>query len=328
MEDKESFTQLYTRLYNENFNELEALREKEKSQTIKIILAMIGVFIAFPIFPLLGVILFIVLIVWIIKSNLKNMQKAATVAKTHIVNGEVVSSSILQGEKSYKHVFKEKIIAPIINHVFPDAKYTPFFGIRESEYNRGRWESYDRYGSEDKITTSVSLKENKDINLELTIAEVHTENRHEDDEGHVSYTTVFHGLAGSINLPREIGCYLKVVKNGLNLFGGSKDRLEMDMAEFEKMFDVKTDDKIKAMQILTSDIMTELIDLVRTTKVKFEFYINNDTMHIRFHTGEVFEPEVFGKSMQLDKLRKYCDIIETVKNATQHICDVIYCTEL
>ena len=112
------------------------------------------------------------------------------------------------------------------------------------------------------------------------------------------------------------------------MFGGPKDGLQMDMAEFEKMFDVKTDDRIKAMQILTSDIMTELIDLVRRTKVKFEFYINKDIMHIRFHTGEVFEPEVFGKSMQLDKLRKYCDIISAVKNVIQHICDVIYSTEL
>lgn len=328
MENKESFVELYTRLYNENFNELEALREKEKSKSIKIILAMIGVFISFMIFPFLGIILFITLIVIIIKDNLKEMKKGATLARTHMVNGEIVSSSILQGEKSYKSVFKEKIISPVINHVLPNSNYSPFLGIKESEYMRGQWESYDRYGSEDKIITNISLNDKKDTKLQLTLAEVHTENRHEDDEGHVSYSTVFHGLAGYIDLPKDVSCYIKVVKNGLNLFGGPKDRLEMDMTEFEKMFDVKTDDKIKTMQILTADIMTELIQLVKTSKIKFEFYINNDRMHIRFHTGEVFEPEVFGKSMQLDKIRKYCDIVTAVKNVIEHICNVIENTEL
>ncbi len=328
MEGKESFVELYTRLYNENFNDLEALRVKEKSKSIKIILAMIAIFITFPIFPLLGMVLFIVLIVILIKNNINNFKNSATVVKTHMKNGETVSSSILQGEKSYKAVFKEKIITPVIQHVLHDSKYSPFLGIKESEYMRGQWESYDRYSSEDKIITDIVLKEKIDEKMSLTIAEVHTENRHEDDEGHVSYSTVFHGLAGYINLPKDLGCYIKVVKNGLNLFGGPKDRLEMDMSEFEKMFDVKTDDKIKAMQILTADIMTELIELVKTSKGKFEFYINNDIMHIRFHTGEVFEPEVFGKSMQLDKIRKYCDIVTNVKNVIEHVCNVIFNTEL
>ena len=57
-------------------------------------------------------------------------------------------------------------------------------------------------------------------------------------------------------------------------------------------------------------------------------YINNDTMYIKFHTGGLFEPEVFGKSMQLDKLREYCDIIEKVKNITENICNIIYNTDM
>jgi len=328
MENDESFADLYTRLYNENFNELENLRSKEKSKSIKIILAMIGVFISFAIFPFLGIILFILLIAIIIKNSLKDMKKGATIAKTHIQNGETVSTSILQGEKSYKHVFKEKIITPLIQHVFPNSKYTPFLGIKPSEYMEGHWESYDRYSSEDKIIIDTNLKDEFDNNLQLTIAEVHTENRHEDDEGHVSYSTVFHGLAGTINLPKNIGCYIKVIKNEFSLFGKAKDKLEMDMTEFEKLFDVKTDDKIKTMQIFTVDIMSELIELVNTSKTKFEFYINHDMMHIRFHTGEVFEPEIFGKSMQLEKFKKYYSIVQAIKNVTEHICNTISGTEI
>ena len=328
MENKESFTELYTRLYNENYNELEKLREKEKKQALKIFGALIGTMVAMGVFPPLGIILFVVLIVIIIKNSLKNLKKSATTIKTHMVNGEVVSSSILKGEQSYEHVFKEKIITPIIKNSFPDATYTPDYGISAAEYNRGHWESYDRYSSEDKITTSIELEGDNEKKLKFVVAEVLTEDESTDDDGNTTYTTVFNGLAGSVDMPKDVGFYLKVEKNKLNLFGGPKDRIEMDMTEFEKVFDVKTDDKIKAMQILTVDIMTELIDLVKTSKVKFEFYINHSIMHIRFHTGGMFEPAVFGKSMQLDKLKKCFDKIQAVRNITEHICNVVNETEL
>jgi len=328
MENKESFVDLYTRLYNENFNELETLREKEKSKSIKIFLLIIGVMICFSIFPILGIVAFMCFIVYIIKSNLKNVKKGTTIIKTELVNGEIVSHSIFEGEESYKRVFKEKIITPIIQNVIPEANYTPRAGITESEYRQGNWERYDRYRTEDKIEANIYLKDTSNKKIELKIAEVHTENENTDDEGNTMYITVFHGLVGSAKLPKDISCYLRVERNSFNLFGGPKDRLEMDMAEFEKVFDVKTDDRIKAMQILTADIMTELLDLAKTSKIKFEFYINNDIMHIRFHTGEMFEPEVFGKSMQLDKLRKCFDKIETVKNVTEHICQTIEQTEI
>ena len=42
----------------------------------------------------------------------------------------------------------------------------------------------------------------------------------------------------------------------------------------------------------------------------------------------MFEPEIFGKSMQHDKLKKCFDKIEMVRSVTEHICNVIHSTEL
>ncbi len=309
MENKESFEEFYNILYNENFNELEALREKAKSKEKKIILAFIGTIIGMNMSlwfcPLLGVILFIVFIENILIKNIKNSKNSTNMTKKHIQDGENVSTSMLQGEKSYKAVFKEKIITPLIQYALPESTYTPFIGIKESEYMRGQWGRYDSYRSDDRIIIDIEYKENIDEKLQLTMAEVYAQTRtysEIDLENRNAYNG-FNGLAGSINLPKDIGCYIKVVKNQLNWFGGPIDRLKIDMTEFEKGFDVLTDDKMKTMQILTSDIMAELMRLSKICKVKFEFYINNDIMHIRFHTGEMFEPEVFGKSMQLDKLK-------------------------
>jgi len=343
MENKDSFDELYSRLYNENFSELEELR-KEDTKGVKKILVIIGIiffcFIVFGILMITGfvnvfnsdgniesmlstIVLFvagtplIILIMFLAVFNIIKISKTSSVVQK--------SGNMFEPEnpekRTYKNMFKEKIVAPIINLVLENTKYYHNSGLTKEEYNMAMWEKYDIYDSEDKIVTNIN-------NRELVISEVHTEDVDRDSDGHTSHSTVFYGLAGYMDLPKDIGCYIKVSKNKIGLFGSPKDEIEMDMTEFEKMFDVNTDDKIKAMQILTADIMAELIQLIQTTKVKFEFYINHNKMHVRFHTGEVFEPEVFGKAMQYKNLKKYFDIVTCVKNITEHICNVISETEL
>ena len=39
------------------------------------------------------------------------------------------------------------------------------------------------------------------------------------------------------------------------------------MSDFEKIFDVESNDKIFAMRILTPDIMTEILDLYRKIQI-------------------------------------------------------------
>ena len=45
----------------------------------------------------------------------------------------------------------------------------------------------------------------------------------------------------------------------------------MDSQEFEKSFDVTASDKIKAMQLLTSDVMADLIDFKNNSKKNLNF---------------------------------------------------------
>ena len=100
------------------------------------------------------------------------------------------------------------------------------------------------------------------------------------------------------------------------------------MTEFEKIFDVETNNRIKVTQILTADIMLEFFEIIEKNDFKFEFYINNNIMHIRFFTGELFEPAVFKQSLQYEYLEKYFDIINSIKNITEHISNVIMRAEL
>lgn len=308
VEEKESFISLYTRLYNENFEELERLRKKESTTIAKWLLPFALIIIGSSVFTPLCFFGLLIAVGMMITTIVKACKRKVTV-----------------NEKSYKEVFKEKIITPVIKNAIPESEYFPYEGISKIEYARGKWEGYDRYSSDDKLIVPLKLANNE--TAKLCISEVHTENMHEDDEGNVSYSTVFHGMCGYINLPKNLNGYIKVKKNGFNLFG-NKNRVKMDMSEFEKVFDVESDDKIKAMQLLTSDVMYDMLDIVKKYKTKFEMYIVNDVMHIRFHTGAMFEPEIFGKAMQLDNLKKYFDLTTMVQKTVTDICNVVIETEI
>ena len=64
----------------------------------------------------------------------------------------------------------------------------------------------------------------------------------------------------------------------------------MDSKEFEKYFDVYSNSDIITMEILTHDIMEELVQFYDKYKIKFEIVIKNYNIYIRFDTGAVFEP--------------------------------------
>ena len=45
------------------------------------------------------------------------------------------------------------------------------------------------------------------------MSEVHTEDIRRDSDGRTSHVTLFRGLAGYMELPKDIGCYIKVINN-------------------------------------------------------------------------------------------------------------------
>lgn len=102
----------------------------------------------------------------------------------------------------------------------------------------------------------------------------------------------------------------------------------MDSSEFEKYFDVIADDKIQAMQILTSDVMDKMLDFIKTSKIKYELTIRDDKLYIRFKTGGMFEGNVFKSSVDFDTLKKVYDVINFTFDITRTLVKVTEETEL
>lgn len=300
---KESFSELYARLYNENFAELEELRAKEKKATTGLIVGIIAMFLLSIISPLFVIIGMVCIIIYVIKSVKKSSPN---------VEGRV---------KNYREVFKEKIVGPMIENTFGSAKYDARAGISSFEYNKaGYREHYDRYHSEDLIIAPLTVE--GDISTFMTIAEVHTEDEHTDEDGHTSYTTVFQGLTSSFLLPKNIEKKIYIRSNG-RVSGWNKNKVKMDMPEFEKIFDVESDDAILAMRVLTADVMTEMIDIYQKYKYRFEINILKDTIYMRLRTGPMFEPNVFKESMEYKQIEKYYLVLKALTNIASHIYNTV-----
>lgn len=305
---KESFSELYARLYNENFAELEELRAKQKKASTRLIFGIIITLLVCIICPFIMPVAIVGIIIYSIRSMKKN------------------SSNIYGREKTYREVFKEKIVGPIIEISFGSAKYDAKAGISSLEYNKAQYRDYyDRYHSEDLIIAPLGV--GGDVSTFITIAEVHTEREHRDKDGHTSYSTVFHGLATKFVLPKSFEQNMYIRSNG-RVGSWNKNKVKMDMPEFEKIFDVESTDSILAMRILTADVMAEMIDLYNKYKYRFEINILNDTIYMRLSTGPMFEPSIFKESLDYKQIEKYYLVLKALTSIASHIYDTVLRIEI
>jgi len=68
------------------------------------------------------------------------------------------------------------------------------------------------------------------------------------------------------------------------------DRRRMDHSEFEKYFEVGSNDQIVAMQYLTTDIMEHMVEFRKTYDIVFDFVWRGKDVFIRFNLAQMFKP--------------------------------------
>lgn len=209
---------------------------------------------------------------------------------------------ILKGEKD-NDIFDE-IIPNIIKKYFKDFSYDHKNGIASNIYREAAFEGYDRYHSDDLITGKV-------CGYDFALSEVHTERRHTDKDGHTTYTTIFHGAFSKVMLTKDLDCFISIANNRIKLF--DRDRyITIDNEEFEKIYDVFTDDKIKAMRLLTPDVTSKMIDLYNETGIYCEVKIYGQLLYIRLYTGALFNFTFSNPEKEALMVGKSLAVIESV----------------
>ena len=182
----------------------------------------------------------------------------------------VITCLLSKKQNAYKLEFKQVIIKKLISNFYDNLEYYPLKEMPERIYEKPNYnEYYNEYHSEDYFEGQIKNK------YYIDMAEVFTEHveTHTDSEGntHTTRTTIFHGLFAKVTSEKSITSELRIVQDKIGKY--NKNRLNMDSSEFEKYFDVITDNKIIAMQLLTADVMEEMIEFENKTNMRFDIVV-------------------------------------------------------
>ena len=159
--------------------------------------------------------------------------------------------------RKYKKLFKEVIIKKMIELYDSKLNYLAKSGISILKYKESNfYKDFDKYYSEDLISGNILDK------YFFEMAEVRTKKIEiiRDDKGNITgreEDIVFNGLFGTVDLNIENSLEINVATNTINS-KYKNARIERDSAEFEKNYDIFSNNKIKALEIFTSEVIDEI----------------------------------------------------------------------
>ena len=300
----EEFNEIYNQLYNDHISKLEALRKKAKleeiAKTIMLIATVLGFFIGKTtdnyLILMCSILLFFITILFTIFSR---------------------------STKTYKENYKTEIVSNFVKLVNNNLKYMPKDDrehILSKEFRESKIETnyFNKYKAEDYIEGNLSN------NIMLKMADIDVKNVVRTSKGR-SVEYIFNGIFAVTTGEKSIDGYIKIAKNQILKF---EENTSMDSEEFEKEFDVFSDNEILTMQILTPDIMESLLEFKNKYDIDFEIVINKNKVYLRFFVRNMFEPKIFGNSMDKELLLIYYVILDFIIKVTEKINKVILDTAI
>lgn len=296
MTTDDKFNQIYQSILAENADAMELARKEAKTENRHNIIEVTAVIL---------ISMFIVS-----ASSIVIREYAAGLIWIFVIAALAICEKIVQrGGKSkiekYKMDFKTKIVGTMIKSFEEQLEYTPKNGLSMTEFYEAEFEKFDKYYSEDLIHGTLKN------NCKFEMAEVLTEDEYTDEDGGTKYSKIlFSGLFAKMETPKPFNTllYIRKDKKDKSLLSKvlswklpfDKLRIQLDSQEFEKIFDVYASDHIIAMQLLTADVMQELIQFYNEMGIDYELTIKKNCLYIRFWCGPMFEILGYKKS-SLDK---------------------------
>lgn len=317
-----TFDEIYEELQSGDNNELnnlwqDAKRENEKAKKIAgIICLIIDILVVntfFKIFTNSGIWFFLFYMLIFI-----------TIIDVVIFVGVTAITGAGKKHKQFNTKYKSIVINKLMNNFYDSLEYFPDKPMPKYIYDKLQYEHYDIYRSDDYFEALINNKNS------IQMAEILTqeEETYKDSDGNTQtrIITKFHGLFAKIELDKSINSELRIGQNGA--FAFSK-RLKMDSSEFEKYFDVKASNQIIGMQLLTADVMEELVDFENKTNMKFDIYIKQNELYLRFHSGAMFEAQNLKKgALDKDSIQKYFYMLNFTYNLSNKLITVVNETEI
>jgi len=218
-----------------------------------------------------------------------------------------------KAEKYYG--YKIDVIKELVKGAYDTLDYYPQYGINMHTYREAGFEQFEGFSSQDLIKGTIL--DNKKVLMSHVL--IRKDKKYDVDlEAMVTYVTLFDGLFAYIDLGTQTDLSFKITKNKILSDKIKKDgKIDMDSAQFEKIYDIKADDRIEMLRLFTADVMQLLIDFKNENDVVPEMVFKDNKLYIRFSVGNIFEPNKMGKNIEYDRLKKIYDFINFVFKFTE-----------
>ena len=82
------------------------------------------------------------------------------------------------------------------------------------------------------------------------------------------------------------------------------------------------------MQLLTADVMEEMIEFENKTNMKYDIVIKENEIYLRFHCGDMFESQAIKKEINKKQLEKYFYMLNFTYNLSNRLIELIDETEI
>ena len=215
------FEEIYQKLYEEHINTLEAIRKKVRWLTVFQSIALIGFFVG-------------------------NMNGNSGFSLLMILTAIALIFISSKYANKYKKIYKEEIIANFIKLISRGLEYKQIsneFVFMEDDYRSANFDNnwFNRFYPDDYIEGFL------DDDVFVKMGNLHIQ-KHTGSGKNSRTVEIFHGIFAHMSCGKNIGTYIKISKNQLKVFE-QHDRVEMDSQEFEKYFDIYSENKILTMQI-------------------------------------------------------------------------------
>lgn len=209
---------------------------------------------------------------------------------------------------NYKTRFKSLIMRKIVEEYHPSFEFYPKNGVSAIDYKRSDFDNfYESFYTEDLIMGQIAEK------YKIKMSQVKTTKteivRDSNGDTHRKTVVVFYGIFGVVDIGDKNISELDISANSFfNKY--DQDRIEIDSGDFEKRYDLFSTDKVRAMEIFTSELIEEINKLKEDTGHTIQIRIRANKLFFRIACGEAFEAPIIRNAVDYNLLYQYYRMID------------------
>jgi hypothetical protein len=219
--------------------------------------------------------------------------------------------------KDYKNI----LVSKIVSNYNDKLHYGYKSDITEYEYRKSKFpEKFEEFKTTDQI--SGELVENTNIRL-ARVATQKVERKVIDGNVKTEKIETYNGFYAIVNIHKMLKVDMLITSDDFKQKYNAK-RIEIDSQDFEKNFDCFADNKIVAMQILTSEVIDKINIVYNNLKKPIQIRINGDMMYFRIFDENLFIPSRVKSILDKSRLEKLYNQIDSICSLIVDICENIY----